>query len=50
MPGEPGGRGFEHFYGFLGGETNQYFPALYEGTSPVEPDRPLTRATTSPRT
>jgi len=34
-----GGGGFEHFYGFLGGETNQYFPALYEGTSPVEPEQ-----------
>jgi arylsulfatase A-like enzyme len=34
-----GGGGFEHFYGFLGGETNQYAPALYEGTVPVEPDR-----------
>jgi arylsulfatase A-like enzyme len=34
-----GGGGFEHFYGFIGGETNQYAPALYEGTVPVEPDR-----------
>jgi arylsulfatase len=34
-----GGGGFEHFYGFIGGETNQYSPALYEGTTPVEPDR-----------
>ena len=34
-----GGGGFEYFYGFLGGETNQYYPGLYEGTSPVEPDR-----------
>jgi arylsulfatase A-like enzyme len=34
-----GGGGFEYFYGFLGGETNQYYPALYEGTTPVEPDR-----------
>ncbi len=34
----PGG-GFEYFYGFLGGETNQYYPALYEGTTPIEPDR-----------
>lgn len=34
-----GGGGFEYFYGFLGGETNQYFPALYEGTSPVEPEQ-----------
>lgn len=35
----PTGSGFEHFYGFLGGETNQYAPALYEGTTPVEPDK-----------
>ena len=34
-----GGGGFEHFYGFIGGETNQYAPALYDGTTPVEPDR-----------
>ena len=34
-----GGGGFEHFYGFLGGETNQYAPALYQDTTPVEPDR-----------
>jgi arylsulfatase A-like enzyme len=34
-----GGGGFEHFYGFLGGETNQYAPALYDGTVPIEPDR-----------
>ena len=33
------GGGFEHFYGFIGGETNQYAPALYQGTTPVEPDR-----------
>jgi arylsulfatase len=32
----PGG-GFEYFYGFIGGEANQYYPALYEGTTPVEP-------------
>jgi arylsulfatase A-like enzyme len=34
-----GGGGFEHFYGFIGGETNQYAPAIYDGTTPVEPDR-----------
>jgi arylsulfatase len=34
-----GGGGFEYFYGFIGGETNQYYPAIYEGTSPVEPER-----------
>ncbi|NUR85673.1 MAG: arylsulfatase [Nonomuraea sp.] len=33
------GNGFQHFYGFIGGETNQYYPALYEGTTPVEPPR-----------
>lgn len=32
----PGG-GFEYFYGFLGGETNQWYPAIYENTSPIEP-------------
>ena len=32
----PTGSGFEYFYGFLGGETNQYYPALYEGTTPIE--------------
>ena len=34
-----GGGGFEHFYGFLGGETNQYAPALYQDRVPVEPDK-----------
>ena len=34
-----GGGGFEYFYGFLGGETNQFYPAIYEGTTPVEPDK-----------
>jgi arylsulfatase A-like enzyme len=34
-----GGGGFEHFYGFIGGETNQYAPALYDGTVPIEPER-----------
>ena len=31
-----GGGGFEYFYGFIGGETNQYYPAVYEGTTPIE--------------
>ena len=33
------GGGFEYFYGFIGGETNQYYPAIYEGTNPVEPEK-----------
>ena len=32
------GSGFEHFYGFIGGETNQYAPAVYSDTVPVEPE------------
>lgn len=33
------GGGFEYFYGFIGGESNQWDPALYEGTIPVEPPK-----------
>jgi len=35
----PTGQGFEHFYGFIGGETNQYAPAIYRDTVPIEPER-----------
>ncbi len=34
-----GGGGFEYFYGFIGGETNQYDPGIYEGTIPIEPPK-----------
>lgn len=34
-----GGGGFEYFYGFIGGENNQWNPALYEGTTPIEPPK-----------
>jgi arylsulfatase len=34
-----GGGGFEYFYGFIGGENNQWDPALYEGNTPVEPTK-----------
>jgi arylsulfatase A-like enzyme len=34
-----GGGGFEYFYGFIAGETNQYYPALYDGTAPIEPEK-----------
>ena len=33
------GNGFEHFYGFIGGETNQYYPALHNGTQQVDPPK-----------
>jgi arylsulfatase A-like enzyme len=32
----PTGRGFEHFYGFVAGDTNQWRPALFDGTTPVD--------------
>ncbi len=34
-----GGGGFEYFYGFIGGEAHQWYPSLYEGTTPVEVKR-----------
>ncbi|MFN8678508.1 MAG: arylsulfatase [Thermomicrobiales bacterium] len=33
----PTGQGFDYFYGFVGGEINQWQPLLFEGTIPVEP-------------
>ena len=33
----PVGDGFEKFYGFLGGETNQWAPLIFDGTTVVEP-------------
>jgi arylsulfatase len=32
----PVGRGFERYYGFLGGETNQWFPDLVYDNHPIE--------------
>ena len=33
----PTGLGFEKFYGFLGGVANNWRPALFDGTTPIEP-------------
>ena len=33
----PLGRGFERFYGWLGGETNCYYPDLVHDNHPIEP-------------
>ncbi|MEL7210753.1 MAG: sulfatase-like hydrolase/transferase, partial [Actinomycetota bacterium] len=33
----PTGDGFEKFWGFVAGETNQWEPTLFEGTTPTEP-------------
>lgn len=35
----PLGRGFERYYGFLGGDTHQYFPELVHDNHRVEPGR-----------
>lgn len=32
-------RGFERFYGFMGGETNQWYPDLMYDNHPVEPSK-----------
>jgi len=39
----PGLQGFDHFYGFIGGEANQWQPALFDGTTPVEMHPPKGR-------
>jgi arylsulfatase A-like enzyme len=33
----PTNRGFDKYYGFLGGETNQWYPYLISGTDEVQP-------------
>jgi arylsulfatase len=33
----PIGLGFEYFYGFIGGDTSQWAPAIVENTRPIEP-------------
>lgn len=35
----PTGEGFDRFYGFMGAEMNHWYPQLYDGTTPFEPDR-----------
>lgn len=34
----PVGLGFEYFYGFMGGETNQWQPSLYRNTTAISPE------------
>jgi len=33
----PNDLGFDYFYGFIGGETDQWYPTLYENRNPVSP-------------
>jgi arylsulfatase len=43
----PTGSGFDKFYGFIGGETNQWAPAIYDGVVRVEqPNTPNYHFTT----
>ena len=42
----PSGLGFDYFYGFVGGDTDQYSPALVENTTRLEP--PKTNADGTP--
>jgi arylsulfatase len=35
----PTGMGFDYFYGFNAGETHQFYPVLFENTTPVEPNK-----------
>jgi arylsulfatase A-like enzyme len=39
----PARQGFDHFYGFVGGEANQWAPALYRDTTPIEIEIPKGR-------
>ncbi len=37
----PTNQGFDHFYGFISGETDQFYPSLLRNTDPIEPpERP----------
>ena len=35
----PTNQGFDYFYGFIGGETDQFYPSLIRNTTPVEPPK-----------
>ena len=50
----PTALGFEYFYGFIGGDTDQWHPALFDGTKPdrdadARPEVPLRRGPGRPR-
>ena len=36
----PTGHGFDHFYGFIAGETSQWEPTLWENTTPIATPHP----------
>ena len=35
----PTNQGFDYFYGFIGGETDQFYPSLIRNTEPIEPPK-----------
>lgn len=40
----PTGLGFDYFYGFIGGDVNQWDPTVFENTTPIEPKEKLSGA------
>jgi len=40
----PTGLGFDYFYGFIGGDVNQWDPSVFENTTPIEPKEKLSGA------
>ena len=40
----PTHQGFDYFYGFIGGETDQWHPEITEGTHPMEMEVPVGRS------
>lgn len=46
----PTNQGFDFFYGFISGETDQFYPSLLRNTEPIECRRGPKTATNSPAT
>ena len=44
----PTGMGFEYFYGFMGGDTNQWTANLARNTTPMYPLSAIPNTTSSP--
>jgi arylsulfatase A-like enzyme len=40
----PTGLGFDYFYGFIGGDVNQWDPTVFENTTPIEPKEKMSGA------
>jgi arylsulfatase A-like enzyme len=40
----PTGLGFEYFYGFIGGDTDQWHSAIFDGTKPIEAEEQVAKS------